>query len=145
MRKRSLLAFGGLALCLSLTACTPDGEIDFEKAHEVIDVMESELNKIDKEEVKQNVAEGLSQVADALKAIPAPIEEKVTKVVQEPVQETIVEQVTEEQYVAETFEAKPSLWQRIKQSKLGRAIKTIMSIRIVVDNSNALPEGRGEN
>ena len=67
MRKRSLLAFGGLALCLSLVACTPDGEIDFEKAHEVIDVMESELNKIDKEEVKKNVAEGLNQVADALK------------------------------------------------------------------------------
>lgn len=67
MKKRNILAFGGLALCLSLTACTPDGEIDFEKAHEVIDVMESELNKIDKEEVKQNVADGLSQVADALK------------------------------------------------------------------------------
>ena len=85
------------------------------------------------------------EVADALKAIPAPIEEKTVQAVQEPVQETTVEQITEEQYIAETFEAKPTLWQRIKQSKLGRAIKTIMSIRIVVDNSNALPEGRGEN
>ena len=85
------------------------------------------------------------EVADALKAIPAPVEEKVAQVAQEPAQEATVEQITEEQYVAETFEAKPSLWQRIKQSKLGRAIKTIMSIRIVVDNSNALPEGRGEN
>ena len=85
------------------------------------------------------------EVADALKAIPAPIEEKAVQAVQEPVQETTVEQITEEQYIAETFEAKPTLWQRIKQSKLGRAIKTIMSIRIVVDNSNALPEGRGEN
>ena len=85
------------------------------------------------------------EVADALKAIPAPIEQKATQVAQEPVQEATVEQITEEQYVAETFETKPSLWQRIKQSKLGRAIKTIMSIRIVVDNSNALPEGRGEN
>ena len=85
------------------------------------------------------------EVADALKAIPAPIEEKTVQTVREPVQETTVEQITEEQYIAETFEAKPTLWQRIKQSKLGRAIKTIMSIRIVVDNSNALPEGRGEN
>lgn len=85
------------------------------------------------------------EVADALKAIPAPIEEKTVQTVREPLQETTVEQITEEQYIAETFEAKPTLWQRIKQSKLGRAIKTIMSIRIVVDNSNALPEGRGEN
>ena len=85
------------------------------------------------------------EVADALKAIPAPIEEKTVQTVREPVQETTVEQITEERYIAETFEAKPTLWQRIKQSKLGRAIKTIMSIRIVVDNSNALPEGRGEN
>ena len=84
------------------------------------------------------------EVADALKAIPAPIEEKTVQTVREPVQETTVEQITEERYIAETFEAKPTLWQRIKQSKLGRAIKTIMSIRIVVDNSNALPEGRGE-
>lgn len=85
------------------------------------------------------------EVADALKAIPAPIEEKTVQAIQEPVQEATVEQITEEQYVAETFETKPTLWERIKQSKLGRAIKTIMSIRIVVDNSNALPEGRGEN
>ena len=81
------------------------------------------------------------EVADALKAIPAPVEE----VAQEPVQEAAVEQITEQQYVAETFEAKPSLWQRIKQSKVVRALQFITKIRIVVDNSNALPEGRGEN
>ena len=100
------------------------------------------------------------EVADALKTIPTPIEisepvqEEVQEIqevaVQEPeqVQETVQnEQTVEQQQYAQetTFEAKPTLWQRIKQSKLGRAIKTIMSIRIVVDNSNALPEGRGEN
>lgn len=100
------------------------------------------------------------EVADALKTIPTPIEisepvqEEVQEIqevaVQEPeqVQATVQnEQTVEQQQYAQetTFEAKPTLWQRIKQSKLGRAIKTIMSIRIVVDNSNALPEGRGEN
>lgn len=84
------------------------------------------------------------EVADALKSIPAPIEEKVQEKAAEPQQAT-VEEVTQEQYVAETFEAKPTLWQKIKQSKIGRALKTILSIRIVVDNANALPEGRNEN
>jgi len=52
----------------------------------------------------------------------------------------------QQQYVEETtFEAKPSLWQRIKNSKVVRAIKAITRIRIVVDYSDALPEGRGEN
>ena len=84
------------------------------------------------------------EVADALKSIPAPIEEKVQESVAD-AQQATVEEITQEQYVAETFEAKPTLWQKIKQSKIGRAIKTILSIRIVVDNANALPEGRNEN
>ena len=71
------------------------------------------------------------EVADALKAIPAPIEEKTVQTVREPVQET-------------TFEAKPTLWQRIKNSKVVRAIKYVMKIRVVLQYP-ALPEGRGEN
>ncbi len=79
------------------------------------------------------------EVADALKAIPTPVEE------QAPAQEATVEQITAEQYVSETFETKPTFWEKLKQSKIGRAIRTILSIRIVVDNSNALPEGRNQN
>ncbi len=45
-------------------------------------------------------------------------------------------------YFEETrFEAKPSLWQRIKNSKFVRTIRFIMSIRVVLDYP-ALPEGR---
>ena len=43
-----------------------------------------------------------------------------------------------------TFEKKPSLWQRIKNSKLGRAISYVCKIRIRIELPNALPEGRGE-
>lgn len=43
-----------------------------------------------------------------------------------------------------TFEAKPSLWQRIKNSKFVRTLRYITKIRIVLDYS-ALPEGRGDN
>ena len=51
----------------------------------------------------------------------------------------------QEQYVAATtFEKKPSLWQRIKNSKVVRAIRFVMKIRVVLDYP-ALPEGKGEN
>ena len=84
------------------------------------------------------------EIADALKSIPTPVEEIQEQQVQEiqevqPVQE-------EQQYVQETtFEVKPSLWQRFKNSKFVKAVKAITRIRIVIDAPDALPEGRGEN
>lgn len=122
------------------------------------------------------------EIADALKEIPAPVEDvveeqvehvmepvqkpkkvkakkekkvnvaaiaessNVEKVKQQPKVETIqkVEKTQQEQYVAETFEAKPSLWQRFKNSKFVRTIKYIMSIRVVLEVP-ALPEGKTEN
>ena len=90
------------------------------------------------------------EIADALKSIPTPVEEFEETPIEQPTEEAtpIVQEVTEtqEQYTQEmTFEAKPSLWQRIKNSKVVRAIKAITKIRIVLDYSDALPEGRGEN
>ena len=81
------------------------------------------------------------EIADALKSIPTPVEEVEN---QQEIQE--VQQVQEEQqYIQETtFETKPSLWQRFKNSKFVRAMKAITRIRIVIDAPNALPEGRGE-
>ena len=92
------------------------------------------------------------EVADALKNIPTPIEEpaKVEKVEEKQEEKVIQEQVQaqeqeQQQYVEETtFEAKPSLWQRIKNSKAVRAIKYAFKIRVVLQYP-ALPEGRGEN
>lgn len=102
------------------------------------------------------------EVADALKTIPTPVEisepvqEEVQEIqevaVQEPeqVQATVQtvqnEQTAEQQQYAQetTFEAKPTLWQRIKNSKVVRAIKYVMKIRVVLQYP-ALPEGRGEN
>ena len=103
------------------------------------------------------------EVADALKTIPTPVEEPV-KVEQVEEQQEVdtqkakniqtvkkvendkEEQQAQEQYVQETtFEKKPSLWQRIKNSKVVRAIRYISKIRIVIQYPEALPEGRGEN
>ncbi len=87
------------------------------------------------------------EIADALKSIPTPIEVPEEKVVEEVKQEPVQAVVEEKQQYAQetTFEEKPSLWQRIKNSKFVRAIKAITKIRIVLDYSDALPEGRGEN
>ena len=78
------------------------------------------------------------EIAEALKGIPTPVEtpEKVQKVVEEPVEDSYYEETR--------FEVKPSLWERIKNSKLVRTISYIMKIRVVLDVP-ALPEGRGEN
>lgn len=74
------------------------------------------------------------EIADALKGIPVPVEENV-------VEQADVEQ---QQYIEQTtFEVKPSLWQRIKQSKVVRAMSYLFKIRIKLELPNALPEGRG--
>ena len=85
------------------------------------------------------------EVADALKNIPTPIEEnaKVENIEEQQEEITAQEQV-QQQYADEiTFEAKPTLWQKIKNSKIVRAIKYAMKIRVVLQYT-ALPEGRGE-
>ena len=99
------------------------------------------------------------EVAEALKGIPRPadvsveetIVEEVAGVQPEVVNDTfsVIEEKTEEQEIAEyeeaiTFEKKPSLWQKIKNSKLGRAVSYVFRIRIRIELPNALPEGRGE-
>ena len=110
-----------------------------------INNLESNLHiEIDMERIEDR-SKALSyigiEIADALKSIPTPIEIPVEQITVEP--EQVVE---EQQYIQETtFEAKPSLWQRIKNSKFVKAIKAITRIRIVLDYSDALPEGRGEN
>ena len=82
------------------------------------------------------------EVADALKLIPTPQDDE-----EEVLTEQTVEQATPEDntYFEQTrVEIKPSLWQRIKNSKIVRAIAYAMKIKVVLQVP-ALPEGRGEN
>lgn len=79
------------------------------------------------------------EVADALKLIPTPQDDEETVPQQE-------EQISPEDqtYFEQTrVEVKPSLWQRIKNSKIVRAITYAMKIKVVLQVP-ALPEGRGE-
>ena len=150
---------------LTIVGKAKDTELDDYKdamklLHARINNLEANLHiEIDMERIEDR-SKALSyigiEVADALKSIPTPIEEPIVQeVVEEQPQEQVQvqqavaaeeQQAQEQQYVQETtFEAKPSLWQRFKNSKFVRAIKAITKIRIVLDYSDALPEGRGEN
>lgn len=129
------------------------------------------------------------EIAEALKYIPAPIEEfeftsqpveqtpvqnvSVNSIVNQSFEEPILPSLDEENnnvvnnvvpniaaaqvnvpevesqindlYFEETrFEARPTLWQKIKNSRFVRTIKYIMQIRVVLDYP-ALPEGRGQD
>ena len=89
------------------------------------------------------------EVADALKSIPTPVEEATPVVEQAQVEQNVEQKeqvnVEQQQYEQEvTFEQKPSLWQRIKNSKIVRAIRYITKIRIVIQYP-ALPEGKGSD
>lgn len=89
------------------------------------------------------------EVADALKVIPTPVDYSKEEVaeVQTATKEEQVQTITaeeQENFINETrVEVKPSLWSKIKNSKIGRTISYIFKIRIVIDMP-ALPEGRGE-
>ncbi len=151
---------------------------EYEGAVKLIDAkinnLESNLHiEIDMERIEDR-SKALSfigiEIAEALKYIPAPVDEIVENVdidtttttnlqtesadvlttEETPVNSDVPEGVDVEtsemdSFFEETrFETKPSLWQRIKNSKFVRTIRYIMQIRVVLDYP-ALPEGRGDN
>ena len=76
------------------------------------------------------------EIADALKGIPTPIEEIV--------EEEVPMYTEQQQYISDTtFEVKPSLWERIKQSKIVRTMTYVFKIKVRLELPDALPEGRG--
>ncbi len=92
-----------------------------------------------KEEAKQDVKQSKkAQVVDAIQ------EEEAVVEPQDTIQGQLEEQEKQEYAEQTTFEVKPSLWQRFKNSKLVRTIRYIMKIKVVLDYP-ALPEGKGEN
>ena len=109
--------------------------------HAKISNLEANLHiEIDMERIEDR-SKALSyigiEIAEALKGVPAPMEEPA-KVKEEP-------EIIHDEYIEQTrFEVKPSLWERIKNSKLIRTIVYVCKIRVVLDKP-ALPEGRGEN
>ncbi len=141
--------------------------------------LESNLHiEIDMERVEDR-SKALSyigiEIADALKLIPAPVENKKEKVIvpaenisakeqkvvnQAPVQQNQVHETTivvdkpeankketayQEYYADTRREVRESLWTKIKNSKFVQAIKYALKIKVVLQLPEGLPEGRGEN
>ena len=136
-----------------------------------INNLESNLHiEIDMERIEDK-SKALSyigiEIAEALKYIPAPVEdfagiqeqgeEQDNVQINNPVLQTesndggvYINDVEPEEnlevdnFFEETrFDVRPTLWQKIKNSKFVRTLKYIMNIKVVLDYP-ALPEGRGE-
>ena len=104
---------------------------------EVVDGIVEEV----KEEKAAPVAQAILEPAKEVATVETTAAAETTKV-EEVVGGEMASNEEMEAYFEETrFETKPSLWQRIKNSKFVRTIKFVMSIRVVLDYP-ALPEGR---
>ena len=104
---------------------------------EVVDGIVEEV----KEEKAAPVAQAILEPAKEVATVETTAAAETTKV-EEVVGGEMASNEEMEAYFEETrFETKPSLWQRIKNSKFVRTIKFVMSIRVVLDYP-ALPEGK---
>ena len=123
--------------------------IEISDALKLIPTPENNVEQIVEEEpAVQNVEE----VAETKNNIKAKKKEKVKaniQAIEENKETEAQEEVKQEleNYKEETtFKAKPSLWQKFKNSKIVRAATYLFRIKIRIElPSNALPEGRGEN
>ena len=119
--------------------------IEVSDALKLIPTPEEKVEVIAKEEEQKKAvqkAEVKTKKMEKVKNNILAVEEKEAEEVQN---EAIQEQV--DNYEAETtFNAKPSFWQRFKNSKVVRAVTYVFRIKIRIElPSNALPEGRGDN
>lgn len=118
-----------------------------EKVEQIEQVVEEpkeekvKLRKIKAPKIKASNIEDIEEEKEEL--IP---EKKVSQVVafEEDTEDEQEEVQLQEYEESVTFEKKPSLWQKIKNSKLGRAVSYVLRIRIRIELPDALPEGRGE-
>lgn len=115
---------------------TPEEQIEVIAEQNAKEEAEKMANNVE-DEKKDNIAVAATEDITEEDDIETLVEQNVDEIVEE----------QQEQYVEETtFEAKPSLWQRFKNSKFVRAATYVFRIRIRIElPSNALPEGKGEN
>lgn len=118
--------------------------IEISDALKLIPTPEEKMEQIEQE------ADNVEQIAEVDKKSKKKKKEKikVKENIQNIEKNETEQNITEiEQYQEQTtFEAKPSLWQRFKNSKIVKAATYIFRIKIRIELPNdALPEGRGEN
>ena len=104
------------------------------------------VEEMEEDTVATSVAEQVGE-SKPVANIVAPVEEIKPVAEVAPVQDAREAQRQQQlnELQATRIDVKPSLWERVKQSKIVRAIRYVMKIRVVIDVPNALPEGRGED
>ncbi len=121
--------------------------IEIADALKLIPTPEEQLEAIAEENAMEEEKVQVQQTKKA-KVQQAKIEANTDKDIEELIANAEVQekQAEKEQYVKDTtFEAKPSLWHKFKNSKFVRVATYIFRIRVRIElPSNALPEGRGE-
>ena len=116
----------------------PEEQLEAIAEHKAIDEMAKETEANERFVVaEENVLNAKEEKEETLESL---IDETLSKT-----EDTIIQE--QQQYTKETtFEAKPSLWQRFKNSKFIKAATYVFRIKVRIElPSNALPEGRGEN
>ena len=140
------LSYIGIEVAEALKGIPKPADAIIEEAaddvQEIEEVKEEKVNKAKTTKKAQNVKVAKEEV------VPEKTISQVVAFEEEPENEVdeiaVEEQEIQEYQESVTFEKKPSLWQRIKNSKLGRAISYVCKIRIRIELPDALPEGRGE-
>lgn len=130
------LSYIGIEVAEALKGIPKPADIIIEEEAEGTEELEKE--KVNKAEKAKNIE---NEKVEKEELVP---EKTVSQVVafEESIEDE--EQELQEYQESITFEKKPSLWQKIKNSKLGRAVSYVFKIRIRIELPNALPEGRGE-
>ena len=116
----------------------PEEQLEAIAEQNAIDEMAKETEANERFVVaEENVLNAKEEKEETLESL---IDETLSKT-----EDTIIQE--QQQYTKETtFEAKPSLWQRFKNSKFIKAATYVFRIKVRIElPSNALPEGRGEN
>ena len=116
----------------------PEEQLEAIAEQNAIDEMAKETEANERFVVaEENVLNAKEEKEETLESL---IDETLSKT-----EDTIIQE--QQQYTKETtFEVKPSLWQRFKNSKFVKAATYVFRIKVRIElPSNALPEGRGEN
>ncbi len=118
--------------------------IEIADALKLIPAPEEQLEAVAAQNAIDEKAKGTELAVEKEEIKEETLEELVNEALGEAKEEMIAEQ---QQYERETtFEAKPTLWQKFKNSKIVRAATYLFRIKVRIElPSNALPEGRGEN
>ena len=118
-------------------------EEEIEKVEEIVEVAKPKAELVDEVVGEVGETKKAPKAQKVQKTQKAPKVSQVLAIEEEPEDDKQEELEIQEYQESVTVEKKPSIWQRIKNSKLGRAVSYVLKIRIRIELPDALPEGRG--